>query len=160
MDTAMTQEELKEMLDGIVRGVTERTAGTTLFPGGELRGERLCSVYITFSRGFHTSLSLCADVPLLIRMARNALELEEPTPQELEDFCKEYFNIICGKIAAVLFRNTKVPARFSVPRFYEGRFTPEDQQTQFTLTYTDEHREGVQVTHHVPRNRGEEGTLA
>lgn len=156
MDTAMTQEELKEMLDGIVRGVTERTAGITLFPGGELRGGHLYTVYITFSRGFRTSLTLCADVPLLIRMARNALELEEPTALELEDFCKEYFNIICGKIAAVLFRNTRIPVRFSVPQFYKGRFTPEDHQTQFTLTYADEHGDGVQVIHHVPNFRKED----
>ncbi|MBD5162195.1 MAG: hypothetical protein HDT14_09315 [Oscillibacter sp.] len=159
MDTAMTQEELKEMLDGIVREVTEQTAGVTLFPGGELRGERLYTVYITFNRGFHTSLTLCSDEALLIRMARNALELKEPTSQELEDFCKEYFNILCGKIAAVLFRNTRIPARFSVPRLYEGRYMPEDHCTQFILTYADEYRDGVQLIHHVPRNR-EEGTLS
>lgn len=153
MDTAMTQDELKEMLDGIVREVTEQTAGVTLLPGGELQGERLCTVYITFNKGFHTSLTLCSDVALLVRMARNALELEEPSSQELEDFCKEYFNILCGKIAAVLFRNTKVPARFSVPTFYRGRFTPEDHQTQFVLTYADEHRDGIQLIHHVPRTR-------
>lgn len=159
MDTAMTQEELKEMLDGIVREVTEQTAGVTLLPGGELRGVDLCTVYITFNKGFRTSLTLCSDVALLIRMARNALELEEPTPQEMEDFCKEYFNILCGRIAAVLFRNTKIPARFSVPTFYRGRFTPEDHQTQFMLTYTDEYRDGVQLIHHVPRMR-EEGALS
>ena len=153
MDTAMTQDELQEMLDGIVRQVTEQMAGVRLFPGGELRGECLCTVHITFSRGFHTSLTLCSDVALLNRMARNALELEKLTPQELEDFCKEYFNILCGKIAAFLFRNTKIPARFSVPKFYEGRYMPEDQETQFILTYTDEYREGVQLFHHVPKNR-------
>lgn len=153
MDTAMTQDELKEMLDGIVREVTEQTAGVTLAPGRELRGERLCTVYITFNKGFHTSLTLCSDVALLVRMARNALELEEPTTQELEDFCKEYFNILCGKIAVVLFRNTKVPARFSVPTFYRGRFTPEEHRTQFVLTYADEYRDGIQLTHHVPLTR-------
>ncbi len=156
MDTAMTQDELKAMLDGIVREVTEKTAGVTLFPRGKLRGESLCTVYITFNKGFHTSLTLCSDVALLIRMARNALELEEPTAQELEDFCKEYFNILCGKIAAVLFRNTRVPARFSVPAFYRGRFMPEDHHTQFVLTYADEHRDGIQLIHHVPRTREED----
>lgn len=155
MDTAMTQDELKEMLDGIVREVTEQTAGVTLFPGKELRGERLCTVYITFNKGFHTSLTLCSDVALLVRMARNALELKEPTTQELEDFCKEYFNILCGKIAVVLFRNTKIPARFSVPKLYKGRFTPEEHQAQFVLTYADEYRDGIQLTHHVPRIREE-----
>ena len=156
MDTAIPKKELQEMLDGIVREVTERTAKVTLVSGGEPRGDRLCTVYITFNKGFHSSLTLCSDVALLIRMARNALELEEPTAQELEDFCKEYFNIICGKIAAVLFRNTRVPARFSVPKFYKGRYAPEDHQAQFVLTYADEHRNGIQLTHHVPLAREED----
>lgn len=159
MDTAIPKEELQAMLGGIVREVTERTAKITLVPGGELRGDHLRTVYITFNKGFHSSLTLCSDVELLTRMARNTLELEEPTVQEVEDFCKEYFNIICGKIAAVLFRDTRVPARFSVPRFYEGRYAPEDHQAQFVLTYADEHRDSIQLTHHVPLVR-EEGTLS
>ena len=156
MDTAMTQEELEEMLDRAVREVTEQTAGVQLQPGGELLGKDLCTVHISFRRGFRTSLTLCADTALLARMARNALGEEALTDQDLEDFGKEYFNILCGKIAAVLFQNTKVPARFSVPAFYRGRYAPENHQAQFMLTYANEHQEGAQLTHHVPRS-GEDG---
>lgn len=151
MNTAMSQQELVDLLDKGVRAVTEQTAGVLLYPGGEMPGKNLCTVHITFNRGFHTSLSLCADTDLLLRMARNALGEEELTQQDIEDFCKEYFNILCGKIAVVLFRTTKVPARFSVPVFYRGRFTPENHQTQFMLTYADEQKEGVQLTHHIPQ---------
>lgn len=151
MNTAMSQEELADLLDEAVREVTEQTAGVQLFPSGETPGENLCTVHITFSRGFHTSLSLCADTELLCRMARNALGEEKLTQQDIEDFCKEYFNILCGKIAAILFRTTKVPARFSVPTFYRGRYTPENHQTQFMLTYADEQKESAQLMHHVPR---------
>ena len=153
MDQAMTRKELEEMLDRAVREVTEQTAGVRLLPSRMTLGEDLFTVYISFKRGFRSSLTLCADTALLIRMARNALGEEQLTSQDLEDFGKEYFNILCGKIAAILFRNTRVPARFSIPRFYRGRYTPEDHQMQFMLTYTNEHQEGAQLIHHVPQNR-------
>ena len=151
MNTAMSREELEVMLDQAVREVTEQAAGVQLFPSGEQLGKDLCTVHITFSKGFHTSLTLCADTALLHRMARNALGEEELTQQDMEDFCKEYFNILCGKIAAILFRETKVPARFSVPTFYHGRYAPEHHQTQFMLTYTDEQKESAQLMHHIPQ---------
>lgn len=151
MNTAMSQQELAELLDEAVREVTEQTAGVQLFPSGEMSEENLCTVHITFSRGFHTSLTLCADTGLIFRMARNALGEEELTQQDMEDFCKEYFNILCGKIAAILFRETKVPARFSIPTFYHGRYTPENHQTQFMLTYADAQKESAQLMHHVPQ---------
>ena len=151
MNTAMFQQELEDLLDKAVREVTEQTAGVRLYPGGVPLGENLCTVHVSFSRGFHTSLSLCADIGLLARMARNALGEEELSQQDLEDFCKEYFNILCGKIAGILFRTTNVPARFSVPVFYHGRYTPENHQTQFMLTYADAQREGAQLAHHIPQ---------
>lgn len=152
MNTAMAQKDLEEMLDRAVREVTKQTAGVQFCcDAGEL-GEDLCTVHISFNKGFHTSLSLCADTALLVRMAHNFLE-EAPTEQDLEDFCKEYFNVLCGKIAAALFRHTEIPARFSVPKFYRGRYAPEDHRKQFVLTYVDENRHSAHLTHYVPWDR-------
>lgn len=150
MNTAMSQKRLEEMLDKAVREVTEQAASVKLRPSGHTLGKDLCTVHISFRKGFHTSLTLCAETALLARMARNALGTEELTTEDLEDFSKEYFNILCGKIAAILFRDTKVPARFSVPTFHRGRYSPEDHRMQFVLTYDDDHREGAQLIHHVP----------
>lgn len=152
MNTAMPQQELERMLDQAVREVTEQTAGVRLRQSGEPLGGDLCTVHISFRKGFHTSLTLCAETDLLAQMARNTIGLEELNDQDLEDFSKEYFNILCGKIAAILFRTTKVPARFSVPEFYCGRYVPEKYQTQMVLTYCDDHKKGAQLTHHVPRS--------
>ena len=110
-------------------------------------------MYITFKNGFQSSLTLWGNISLLARMARSALREEHLTRQDLEDFSKEYFNILCGKIAALLFQATKVPARFSVPALYQGRFEPEGRSRQFVLTYTDGQRQGVQLVHHVPNRR-------
>lgn len=139
------------MLDEAVREVTEQTAGVRLHQDGAPLGGDVCSVHISFRKGFHTSLTLCAETELLARMARNTIGLEELNDQDLEDFSKEYFNILCGKIAAILFRTTKVPARFSVPAFYRGRYVPEEYRTQMVLTYCDDEQKGAQLTHHVPQ---------
>lgn len=154
MDTAMEQQKLEEMLDRAVREVTRRTAGVELFKTQEPPSGDLCTVYITFKNGFQSSLTLWGNISLLARMARSALREEHLTRQDLEDFSKEYFNILCGKIAALLFQATKVPARFSVPVFYRGRYTPKEYRTQMVLTYCDDQKKGAQLTHHVPADQG------
>lgn len=150
MNTAMEQEELKKMLDQAVREATEQMAGVALYPGEEALGSEFCTVHISFNKGFHTSLSLCADTALLARMAQNVLEEETLSQEDLEEFGKEYLNILCGKVAAFLYRTTKVAARFSTPEFYHGCYTPDNQQTQFVLTYADEYQDSAQLSHHVP----------
>lgn len=150
MNTAMTREELAQILDQALQDVTERTAGVRLCQGDQPLGEDLCTVHITFDKGFGTSLTLCADTNLLVRMARNSFHEDAVTPEDLEEFSKEYFNVLCGKIVGAMFRATRVSAHFGTPVFYHGRYEPEGQEAQFVLTYCDEQREGAQLIHHVP----------
>ena len=150
MNTAMEKEKLVQILDQAVQDVTERTAGVQLHRGNQLPGEDLCTVQITFDRGFHTSLTLCADTGLLYRMACNSFHEESVSPEDMEEFSKEYFNVLCGKIAGAMFRATKVPAHFDPPVFYHGRYEPEGREIQFVLTYSDECYGGAQLIHHVP----------
>lgn len=153
MENNLSQERLEELLDQAVREVTEQTAGVRLCRSGEPPDGDLCTVYISFHKGFHSSLSLCADAALLSRMAQNAMYTDTVSPQDLEDFSKEYFNILCGKIAALLFQATQVAARFSVPSFHRGRYVPEDRLCQFVLTYSGGERQSAQLTHHIPRTQ-------
>ena len=83
-------------------------------------------------------------------MARNSFHEDAVTPEDVEEFSKEYFNVLCGKIVGAMFRATQVSAHFGTPVFYHGRYDPEGQEAQFILTYSDEHREGAQLIHHVP----------
>lgn len=154
MNTAMTKEELEQILDQALQDVTERTAGVRLHQGDQPPGEDLCTVHIMFDKGFGTSLTLCADTSLLARMARNSFHEDTVTPEDLEEFSKEYFNVLCGKIVGAMFRATKIPAHFGQPVFYHGRYEPEGQEVQFILTYSDEHSEGAQLIHHVPCAQG------
>lgn len=150
MNTVLTKEKLERILDQALQAVTEQTAGVRLNQGDQPPGEDLCTVHITFDKGFSTSLTLCADTSLLTRMARNSFHEDEVDSEDLEEFTKEYFNVLCGKIAGAMFQATQIPAHFGPPTFYHGRYEPEGQEVQFVLTYSDEHREGAQLIHHVP----------
>lgn len=150
MNSTLAKEELERILDQAVQDVTERTAGVRLHQGEQSPGDDLCTVQITFDRGFRTSLTLCADTKLLYRMACNSFHEESVSSEDLEEFSKEYFNVICGKITGAMFQATQVPAHFGPPVFYRGRYEPEGREIQFVLTYTNEYCEGAQLIHHVP----------
>lgn len=159
MNSTMSKEELEQILDQAVQDVTERTAGVRLRQGKQLTGDDLCTVQITFDKGFHTSLTLCADTGLLYRMACNSFHEQSVSSEDLEEFSKEYLNVLCGRITGAMFRATQVPAHFSPPVFYRGRYEPEGQEVQFVLTYSDEHNGGAQLIHHVPRTDEDEAVL-
>ena len=157
MNHVMTKEALAEILDQALQDVTEQTAGVRLHQGDQPPGEDLCTVHITFDKGFNTSLTLCADTSLLSRMARNSFHEEAVTPEDLEEFSKEYLNVLCGKITGAMYQATQIPAHFGQPVFYHGRYEPEGQEVQFILTYADENRDGAQLIHHIP-SAHEDGT--
>ena len=150
MNSTMSKEELEQILDQAVQDVTECTAGVRLHQGEQSPGEDLCTVQITFDRGFRTSLTLCADTRLLCRMASNSFHEESISSEDLEEFSKEYFNVLCGRIAKAMFQATQIPAHFGPPDFYRGRYEPEGREIQFMLTYSDEYSQGAQFIHHVP----------
>lgn len=150
MDTAMSEEKLRETFDRITREVTKASTGIRLVEGGSGPGEERCTVHIGFHQGFHSSLSFRADRRLLTRLSQAILQTEEISPQDLEDVTKEYFNVLCGHIAQVMYQVTRVVSRFDVPSFYRGDFSPEGQKEQFVLNYTDDRRDAAQLVHHIP----------
>ena len=121
MNTVIAKEQLEQILDQVLQDVTERATGVCLNQGDQPPGEDLCTVHITFDKGFSTSLTLCADRSLLARMARNTFHEDEVAPEDLEEFSKEYFNVLCGKIVGAVYQATRIPGHFSPPTFYHGR---------------------------------------
>ncbi len=150
MNRAMSRNELEQILDQAVQDVTERTAGVRLRQSDQLSGDDLCTIQITFDKGFSTSLTLCADTGLLYRMACNSFHEQSVSSEDLEEFSKEYLNVLCGRITGAIFRATQISAHFAPPVFYRGRYEPEGQEVQFVLTYSDGHCGGAQLIHHVP----------
>ena len=82
-----------------------------LHPEDKSPGEDLCTVQITFDKGFHTSLTLCADTSLLYRMACNTFHEELLEPEDLEEFGKEYFNVLCGRLCSRQHRSRLISIR-------------------------------------------------
>lgn len=161
MDTLVTREELEEMFDQTLREVTRQMGGISLSPDssdvlGVLDGappEEAGEVYTVcagFERGANSRLCLCADKSMFIRLTRHMMRQEEVTEQDVEDFSKEFFNVVCGHIAARLFRATKVASRFGVPKFCRGPCRQEEQREHLVLSYSGDQREGARLIHLLP----------
>lgn len=150
MNLTMPRENLEEILDQIIREITKQTAGMELHRSENALDGELFTVYVAFKKGFHTSLSLCAERSVFVQIARYMLQQEDIGPQDMEIVAKEYFNVLCGHIAARMFQKVKIPARFSVPAFYTGRYAPKDYSEHIVLTYSSNENENVQLIHHIP----------
>lgn len=148
MDTVLSEEKLWDVFDQVTREITEKVGGIRLHEGDISLNEDLCTVHAAFARGFHSSLSLCADTSMFTRLTQSMLQEEEVTAQDVEDFTKEYFNVLCGHIASRLFQTTKVASRFGIPEFYTGYYQPENQKEQFTICYYSDKNEGARLSHY------------
>ena len=95
MEKALTKDTLEKILDGAIRDVTEQTAGVQLVKEHQNPlGDNICTVHITFDKGFDKGLILYADTSLLMRMAQNTFHDENISREDLEEFGKEYFNVL------------------------------------------------------------------
>lgn len=148
MDTILPQEKLCEVFDQITRDITEKVAGVRLYQGNAPPSDDVCTVYAAFERGFSSSLSLCAERSLFTRLTQHMLQEESVSEQDVEDFSKEYFNVLCGYVASALYRATGVASRFGIPSFHRGRYRPPDQQDHFEISYFSDRDESARLTHH------------
>lgn len=150
METIVSRAELEAMFDQTLQEVTCRVGGIRLHQGGApLEGE-VYTVYVRFDRGLHSSLCLCAEKSMFLRLTRFMMRREEVTHQDMEDFAKEYFNVVCGHIAAKLYETTQMAYRFSVPGFCSGRYQLEGHEEQLVLSYSGDQDEGAQMIHLIP----------
>lgn len=147
---AVPKSLLTSIFDEVIRDVTRREVGIRLTVQESVPEKELCTVFANFEQGYRTSLSLCAEEALFRRLAQNTLETEDISPQDVEDFAKEYFNVLCGHIVSRLYEVTKIPARFGIPAFYNGRYVPADHLEHIVLTYSSDEDVNVQLVHHAP----------
>lgn len=154
MNADVPRERLREIFDQVVRDITRREAGICLAPGEREPDGELYTVYTVFERGFRTCLSLSAEASMFVRLTQGMMGREDVTARDVEDFAKEYFNVLCGHIMARLFRETRIPARFSPPVFRRGRYAPENHRRHIVLTYASDGNERAQLIHHAPAGEG------
>ena len=144
----LTQNEILDILDRVMQDITNRMAKIyPCKPGGTLSGD-VCTVCTTFDGGYHADLTLYMDTSLLVKLAQATMQVEEVTRQDIEDFTKEYFNVICGHVVARLFQATHIASRFRIPRFYAGVHPPDGEGTLCcVLSYVSGSNERTQLIH-------------
>lgn len=153
MDRLMPREKLLVMLDQVTREITRKEAGIYLSlteTDGTGPGEGACTVYISFERGMDGTLCLCANTAMFVRLAREVMQTDELTPQDVADVAKEYLNVLGGHVLIRLFPEAKRPARFSVPVFCQGYYAPQSERRSITLDYAGDRAEQVQLAYYTP----------
>jgi len=148
VDTILSAEQLREIYDRSARLVTEQTSGILLAPKTVPLKEDICTLYTNFERSIHSGLAMCADTGLFRRLTQRMMQADQVDFQDMEDFSKEYFNVLCGHIAVALFQNTKVAARFQIPTFYRGWYQPKEQEETMELGFLSDKNEGVRLIHY------------
>ena len=94
------------------------------------------------------SLLIPGDPALLQRLTQRFMQQNQVDPQDVEDFTKEYFNVICGRVVSQLFQTAHIRSRFCIPRFCRGRYVPAGEGTcRCVLNYVSNCKEGVQLIH-------------
>lgn len=149
--SALTDQELQELLDRVMQDITNRMAQIRRCRQETALSGDVCTVSTTFEGDYHATLTLYADTALLARLTRCVLQEETVGPQDIEDFTKEYFNVICGNIVAKLFQAAHLSSRFRIPSFSTGRHVPaQPGGPRCVLNYTSSCNEGAQLIHEIP----------
>ena len=144
---ATYQEQLAAICDETIRTITRQETGILLTPGEVAPIRPVCTVSITvWDRDSH--LSLCAETVLFTRLARSVMQEEHVTLQDVEDVAKEYLNLLGGHVISELFREKRIPVRFSVPAFHPGRYAPPGSQRTLVLTYSSDQHEFLELVQH------------
>ena len=155
---SLSQQQIMEIMDRVMKDITnrmddiQRSSEDSIF-----FSENVCSIHTKFEGGHQATLSLSIDTSLLVRLAQNVLQEEDIKPEDLEDFAKEYFNVICGQIAAKLFQTAHISSRFQIPVFSTGRYSSDEKAlSQEVLSYTNNRNEGAQLIHQAPLEKSVE----
>lgn len=148
MLSSLTQTEIQDILDHVMCDVTHQIGRFPLQKHDRALSGDVCTAHTTFEGGYQGSLTLCAETGLLVRLTRLFLQEESVNPQDVEDFTKEYLNIISGQMVAKLFQASHVPSRFHIPTFCMGCHLPDGAEgNPCVLRYINSCNESAQLIH-------------
>ncbi len=148
MAAVLSRERLREMYKDAARSVTENLMGIVLTPDSTPVNGEVCTVYTTFVRGVDFGLAFCTRKELAARMTRNMMRREHISEQDVEDYLKEYLNVLCGQICRAVFREVKIGARFQIPEFYKGWHEPENMRKSWEVSFLSDQNESAWLIHY------------
>ncbi len=143
----LDQATLYSLMDKVIVQITQQVAkidltGCNVAPSDEDQ-TRLCSVQTILDGLYHEKWEFCADREFFHRVTENMMETQSDDPTDLEEYSKEFFNVLCGHLVAEIFRYTNVPTRFEVPSFVSACPTNLCEQEDLSMCYSSDHAETV-----------------
>ena len=154
MVEAIIQREIPKILDRVMQNISSHVIDIRLCDQPRpLTDDQICTIHTKFEGGYCGILVLYTDMELLLRLVRDLIPENEISPQDVEDFAKEYFNVICGQIVSQLFEATHIASRFHIPTFCRGKYVPEGLRGggQCVRNYVSRYNEGAQLIHQFVR---------
>ena len=146
MTLELVHEELERILNCSLQEITSRFAGIHLCKQETCLSDDVCTIHTILEASHRTVLLLYADVSLLVRLAQNIMHREEVSERDIQDVATEYFNVVCGRIAAGIYQTSHVASRFQPPSFFAGRYLPDgDVCCQCMVSFRGEHDESVRL---------------
>ena len=144
-------ERIQALIHSVTVRITQQVAQINLqigetppHPEGDL-----CAVYTTIEGTYHARLVLCAEHLFLQRMTENMLGDPLHYPDDLEEYSKEFFNILCGRIVGEICRTKQAHATFQSPSFTEDPAVLSTfcENPSALICFTSDHNEKVIVLH-------------
>ncbi len=145
MASIASEEQLREFCSQAARSVTSQVGGIELGAGnGPPRGDARL-VFAPFTKGIEIALALHAETGFFQRVCRCMMRREPADERDIEDAAKEYFNVLCGGVAAALYCVAKVAARFAIPTFHEGSYQPRGWQEDWSMDFLGDNGEHARL---------------
>jgi len=148
LNDILSKDKLRDIYEHAAQSVTEKLMNIVLRPTGTHINADVYTVYTSFIRGISSGLAFCAERSLAIRMTRNMMHRELVESQDVEDYLKEYLNVLCGQIVGAVYKDTKVAARFHFPEFHEGRYKPENMTESWEVSFLSDQNEVAWLVHY------------
>lgn len=139
---------MHSLIDRVIVKITHQVAKIDLtgsnFAPSEQDPTKLYSVQTVLDGLYHEKWEFCADREFFHRVTENMMESKSDDPTDLEEYSKEFFNVLCGHLVAEIFRYTKIPTRFQVPSFVPAcACSNPTERENLSMCYSSDHAETV-----------------
>ena len=152
-ECSLTPELFRQLTEDITQKITLDVAQIDLRLSDHQPNpdDDLCTVYTSVAGGYKTRLVMCAQRKFLHRLTENMMGEPSSDPDDLEEYTKEYFNVLCGRLVGEIYRVTKRGAKFHPPFFHEGHYSlipPASDNELESICFTNPKSEHLMVLHY------------
>ena len=153
-ECSLTPELFRQLTEDITQKITLDVAQIDLRLSDHQPNpdDDLCTVYTSVAGGYKTRLVMCAQRKFLHRLTENMMGEPSSDPDDLEEYTKEFFNVLCGRLVGEIFRTTHLGASFHPPLFSEGNYDTlfkQGDQPEEVIYFTSRESEDMAMAHDI-----------